>query len=40
VILKKVSFSIFKIILVSKEEKNFTVRAKTKGYLGASFHDV
>ena len=30
VILKKVSFGIFSIILVFKEEKNFAVRSKDK----------
>ena len=31
VILKKVSFGIFRITLVSKEEKNFTIECKDKG---------
>ena len=31
VILKKVSFGIFTIILVSKEDKNFTIESKGKG---------
>ena len=31
VILKKVSFGIFGIFLVSKEEKNFTIKSKDKG---------
>ena len=31
VILKKVSFGIFRIILVFKEEKKFTVESKDKG---------
>merc|ERR1711989_12052 len=31
VILKKVSFGIFAIILVSKEDKNFTIESKGKG---------
>ena len=31
VILKKVSFGIFRTILVSKEEKNFTIKSKDKG---------
>ena len=30
-ILKKVSFDIFRIILVSKEEKNFRIESKDKG---------
>ena len=30
VILKKVSFGIFRTILVSKEEKNFTIKSKDK----------
>jgi len=30
VILKKVSFGVFSIILVFKEEKNFTMRSKDK----------
>ena len=30
VILKKVLFGIFDIILVSKEEKNFTMKSKAK----------
>ena len=31
VILKKVSFGIFRTFLVSKEEKNFTIESKDKG---------
>jgi len=31
VILKKVLFGIFRTILVSKEEKNFTIKSKDKG---------
>ena len=31
VILKKVLFGIFRVILVSKEEKNFTIESKDKG---------
>ena len=31
VILKKVSFGNFRVILVSKEEKNFTIESKDKG---------
>ena len=31
VFLKKVSFGVFRIMLVSKEEKNFTVESKDKG---------
>ena len=31
VILKKVSFGIFTIIFVSKEEKKFTIKSKDKG---------
>ena len=31
VFFKKVSFGVFRIILVSKEEKNFTVESKDKG---------
>ena len=31
VILKKVSFGIFKIILVYKEDKNFTIESEGKG---------
>ena len=31
VILKKVSFGIFAIIMVSKEDKNFTIESKGKG---------
>ena len=31
VIFKKVSFGIFRIILVSKEEKNFTIESEGKG---------
>ena len=31
VILKKVSFGVFRTILVSKEEKNFTIKSKDKG---------
>ena len=31
VILKKVSFGVYRTILVSKEEKNFTIKSKHKG---------
>ena len=40
VILEKVSFGIFRTIFISKEEKNFNIKTKTKSYLCASFHDV
>ena len=37
VILKKVSFGIFTSFLVSKEEKNFTIKSKDKGLLLSKF---
>ena len=40
VILKKVSFGIFRIILVSKEEKNFTLETKDKGLYEANSKQI
>ena len=40
VILKKVSFGIFRIILVSEERKKLQKKANTEGYLWARFHDI
>ena len=37
VILKEVSYGIFTTILVSKEEKNFTIKSEDKGLLLSKF---